>query len=63
MPRLSPDARIPFFNVDSRSGPTPAERLTADALLRRLNQPQDGAGDIYWVDAAIIDSPITVPPR
>ncbi len=61
MPRLSPDGKILFFNVDSRGGPAPVERLTTGALLRRLNQPQNGDGDIYWVDAAIIGPPIAEP--
>ena len=55
---VSPDGRYLFFN-SQRDGSSPysTTRLTVDNLRSRLLSPQNSSsrGDIYWVDAQILD--------
>ena len=56
-PYVSPDGRF-FFFMASRRIPWEAwpDTLTRDVMTRAFNEPGNGRSDIYWVDAAFIDS-------
>jgi Tol biopolymer transport system component len=56
-PTLSPDGRF-FFFTSRRATGTPGENESYDALHKRWNLPAfgHGHGDIYWVDAAVIET-------
>lgn len=57
-PYVSPDGKLFFFastNLRELSGP--GEEAYSFELLKKIHaQPQNGNGDIYWVDAAVIES-------
>ena len=55
-PVLSPDGRF-FFFTSRRANTVPGERESYDELHERWNAPAfgHGHGDIYWVDAKLID--------
>jgi hypothetical protein len=57
-PSLSPDGRCFFFSSykPPEATPPPAIRLLED-IDRIYREPHFGAGDVYWVDAAVINSP------
>ncbi len=56
MARLSPDGRYLFFNrLGSRFPDTSEQPLTHADLMERAVGPQNGPGDIFWVDARILD--------
>ncbi len=56
-PSLSPDGKYLFFSSYKRpdEAAIPAMRSIED-ILRVYRQPLNGAGDVYWVDAAVIQS-------
>jgi hypothetical protein len=56
-PTLSPDGRL-FFFTSRRFGGVPGERESYDELHERWNAPGFGHnhGDVYWVDAALIEA-------
>ena len=55
-PTISPDGKYFFFTsnrtIHKNYSETP---LTYEEKLRILNSPGNGQGDIYWVDAKIIE--------
>jgi hypothetical protein len=55
-PYVSPDGRYFFFASTRGKAETeaPATRTYED-LQSRVTEPQNGAGDIYWVDASFIE--------
>lgn len=56
MPRLSPDGRYLFFNRSgSRFADHSVRRLTYEDLVQRSKGPGNSPGDLFWVDAAIIE--------
>jgi hypothetical protein len=54
---LSPDGRY-FFWTSRRIAGTPGQNETYDELHERWNRPAygHGHGDIYWIDAGIIEA-------
>jgi Tol biopolymer transport system component len=54
-PSLSPDGKYFFFSSYKRpeESSVPAMR-SLDDILQIYRQPYNGAGDVYWVDAAVI---------
>jgi Tol biopolymer transport system component len=56
-PSLSPDGKYFFFSSYKRPEQTsvPAMR-SLDDILRFYRQPYNGAGDVYWVEAAVIEA-------
>jgi hypothetical protein len=64
MPRVSPDGKYLFFNVQWDMYPAHSEvPLTVDQMIDRINMPGNGSGDIFWVDAAIIEQAREMPHR
>jgi Tol biopolymer transport system component len=57
-PSLSPDGKYFFFSSYKRPEDTsvPTMRSLND-ILQIYRQPYNGAGDVYWVDAAVIQTP------
>ncbi len=54
-PILSPDGRYLFF-TSRRSAEESSDRpVTYRSLKENLTSPENGQGDIYWVDARVID--------
>lgn len=55
-PRISPDGKYLFFLSqrwwEKKDYETP---LTYADLVERVNSPENGRLDIYWVDAAILE--------
>jgi len=54
-PIFSPDGRFFFFTSRRSSEEPHQEPITYRSLKERLTSPENGQGDIYWVDARIID--------
>jgi len=54
---LSPDGRF-FFFTSRRADGVPGERESNEELHERWNEPAfgHGHGDIYWVDAGLIEA-------
>ncbi len=53
-PSLSPDGKYFFFSSYKRpQEPVPAMRSLND-ILQIYRQPDNGAGNVYWVDAAVV---------
>ena len=53
---ISPDGEYFFFtSYRSLHKPYSEEPLTYEDKIRILNSPGNGEGDIYWVDAKIIE--------
>ncbi len=56
-PSLSPDGKYFFFSSYKRPEQTSVpEMRSLDDILRVYRQPYNGAGDVYWVDAAVIQT-------
>ncbi len=56
-PSLSPDGKYLFFtSLRSDYGAYSPVPLTYTEILKGLAGPRNGNGDIYWVNAAVIDS-------
>ncbi|HSG27379.1 MAG TPA: hypothetical protein VLA34_02775 [Candidatus Krumholzibacterium sp.] len=55
---VSRDGRYLFFSSDRRDDARniPGGKLTAEVLKKLYKSPQNGFADIYWVDAAVIES-------
>ncbi len=54
-PIFSPDGRYFFFTSRKTPDESPETRITYESLKNRLTCPENGQGDIYWVDARVID--------
>jgi hypothetical protein len=53
---VTPDGKYLFFTSDRRTlGMHSQTPLTYTRLLDFLRRPGNGRGDIYWMDAAIIE--------
>jgi hypothetical protein len=56
-PSLSPDGKYFFFSSYKRPEQTSVpEMRSLDEILRLYRQPYNGAGDVYWVDAAVLQT-------
>ena len=56
-PSLSPDGKYFFFSSYKRPEQTSVpEMRSLDDIVRLYRQPYNGAGDVYWVDAAVIQT-------
>lgn len=54
-PSVSPDGKYIFFTSFRSASKSYSEKpLTYDEILKMINGPRNGGGDIYWVDAKII---------
>jgi hypothetical protein len=55
-PQVSPDGKFLFFVSNRRSIPASfGRRLDYEEFYATLSQPGNGFGDIYWVDAGILE--------
>ncbi len=55
-PYVSPDGQYLFFSSTRKAGMPYSEMgVTYDQMLRILASPENGLGDIYWIEAEIID--------
>jgi len=55
-PAVTPDGKYLFFtSYRHRRGDLPSTPLTYEKIVLAYDRPQGGLGDIYWVDAAIIE--------
>jgi hypothetical protein len=56
-PSLSPDGKYFFFSSYKRPEETSVPTMRSlDDILRFYRQPYNGAGDVYWVDAVVIQT-------
>jgi len=56
LPTVSSDGRYLFFSSERVVDTPPRDRhLTYDEKIETLNSPGNGSGDIYWVDAKVIE--------
>ncbi len=56
-PVVSPDGKYIFFRSNRRIHESYSETpITYDELLRIFDSPGNGEGDIYWVDAKVIEA-------
>ncbi len=54
-PSLSPDGKYFFFSSYTRpEEPSVPAMRSRDHILQIYRQPYNGAGDVYWADAAVI---------
>jgi len=54
-PSVSPDGKYFFFSSYKRPEDASVPTMRSlDDILRMYRQPYNGAGDVYWVDAAVI---------
>jgi Tol biopolymer transport system component len=54
-PIFSPDGRYFFFTSRRVREPSPGESITYASLKAQVDGPGNGRGDIYWVDARIVE--------
>ena len=55
-PVVTPDGKYIFFRSNRSIHKSYSETpLTYDEIIKILNSPGNGEGDIYWVDARIIE--------
>lgn len=55
-PYVSPDGKYLFFSSNRKAGKPYSETgTTYEQLLKALESPENGLGDIYWIDAGIIE--------
>lgn len=56
LPTVSPDGKYLFFTSERRVNQSVRNRpVTYDEKIRILDSPGNGYGDIYWVDARVIE--------
>lgn len=56
-PTLSPDGKYFFFSSYKRPETSPVRPVQSlDDIRRIYEEPHFGTGDVYWVDAAVIDA-------
>lgn len=53
---LSPDGRYLFFASEDKDALPEGQRINYSQILDNQSRPRNGASDIYWIDAAFIES-------
>ncbi|MCP4901763.1 MAG: hypothetical protein GY906_32770 [bacterium] len=56
LPTVTPDGKYLFFTSERRTYIPDPNNLSYDEKIHILDNPGNGWGDIYWVDAAVIES-------
>jgi hypothetical protein len=55
-PKLSNDGKYLFFVSNRRIGnPYFEKQLDLNEIIERAKHPGNGLGDVYWIDASIIE--------
>jgi hypothetical protein len=55
-PYVSPDGKYFFFASNRRRDDAKTQERTYARIREMANEPQNGSGDIYWIDAAYIET-------